>query len=119
VRSSTPFIDLEDFGIRLDPTLKSNPDSHELGFFFSDSLKLESAHTDIPSRVLHPFDATTTGALNDKAPTPCRIRSRALSTPQRFTLPCSFTALSHTVYIRGIFRFDKDEKTIDSPILTA
>jgi hypothetical protein len=64
----------------------------------------------MPTRVSHPFDATTTGALNDGIPSPRRIRSRLFSSPQRFAPTRDFTALSHAVYAHGIdFRLALDE----------
>jgi len=56
----------------------------------------------MPTRVFRPFDATTTGALNDGIPSPRRIRSRLFSSPQRFTPPRGFTALSRAAYAHGI-----------------
>jgi hypothetical protein len=56
----------------------------------------------MPTRVFCPFNATTTGALNDGISSPRRIRSRLFSSPQRFTPPRGFTALSRAAYAHGI-----------------
>jgi hypothetical protein len=82
------FIDFEDLDLVLGSTVTPNPDFHELELSLNDS----SYHPSLPKQtrllhVLHPFDATTTGAPYDRIPSPCRTRSRALSAPQRLTQP--------------------------------
>jgi len=98
-----PFIDFEDLDLVLGSTVTPNPDFHELELSLNDS----SYHPSLPKQtrllhVLHPFDATTTGAPYDRIPSPCPdpLASSLSSTTAYAT--CDFTALSHAAYVLGI-----------------
>lgn len=79
----------------------------------------EPAHASTPPYVSCPFDAPAAGALIDRLPSACRIRSQALSASQRFTPPRGLAALSHAAYAHGIAPVSRDVSPPDARHLSA